>query len=219
MGRSLVQREHRHRDAGGRWPALVLIVALHAGALWGLMQIESVRAAVQTVAPIMVGLITLPPPEVPPPKIETPPPKPAPVRPRPEPRMIVAEMEAPAAIEAAVPETAPAEETPPAPEPEPAAPPPITPPNFVAAYLDNPPPAYPASSRRLTETGTVTLRVRVSAEGRADAVEIAQSSGFARLDRAAIDAVRRWKFVPAKQGDQAVPAVVLVPINFDLSRT
>lgn len=216
MGRPLSTTDHRDWDAGGRWPALGLIVALHAGALWGLMQIESVRAAVQNVAPIMVGLITLPPPETPKPTVEPPPPKPAPVKPRPEPRMIAAETPAPAAMEAPLPEPAPAEEPPP-PVVEPSPPAPITPPNFVAAYLDNPPPAYPASSKRFGETGIVTLRVQVSAQGRAESVEIAQSSGFARLDRAALDAVRRWKFIPAKQGDQPVAAVVLVPLNFELT--
>src|SRR5204863_4492509 len=63
-------------------------------------------------------------------------------------------------------------------------------PRFDAAYLDNPAPAYPAMSRRQHEEGRVMLRVRVGADGRAESVEIAASSGFDRLDRAAQDAVR-----------------------------
>ncbi len=181
------------------------------------MQIESVRAAVQSVAPIMVGLITLPPPEAPKPKIDPPRKKPAPVQPRPEPQRIAAQTPEPAATEAPIPEPVPVEEPSPPPPADPAPSAPITPPSFVAAYLDNPPPAYPASSKRFGETGTVTLRVQVGANGRAESVEVAQSSGFERLDRAALDAVRRWKFLPARQGDQAVAASVLVPLNFELS--
>ena len=97
-----------------------------------------------------------------------------------------------------------------------AAPAPVIPPRFVAAYLDNPAPAYPASAKRLGEAGTVTLRVLVNPHGRAESVEVERSSGYRRLDRAALDAVRKWKFVPAKQGDQAIAAWVLVPLNFEL---
>ena len=215
-----VNRTQSHNDwsRGGGGSALALILALHAGALWGLMQIESVREAVQEAVPIMVGLVTLAPPEPPKPKIEPPPPKPRPVKPKPQPQMIAAQTEAPAAITAPLPEPVPAiEEPPPAPPPPAAEPAPVIPPNFLAAYLDNPAPAYPASSKRLGETGTVLLRVLVDERGRAESVDVATSSGFERLDRAAIDAVRRWKFVPARQGDRAVKAAVIVPLEFQLS--
>lgn len=92
----------------------------------------------------------------------------------------------------------------------------IAPPRFDAAYLDNPTPAYPPLSRRLREEGEVRLRVRVTADGKAAAVELRDGSGFDRLDRAALEAVARWRFVPARQGDQAVEAWVLVPIVFKL---
>lgn len=105
---------------------------------------------------------------------------------------------------------------PPPPEPVAAQPAPEIPPNFVAAYLNNPSPAYPAVSRRLGETGKVLLRVLVSPLGAAERVEIHQSSGYDRLDQAALQAVRRWKFVPARQGDSAVAAAVIVPIDFQL---
>jgi protein TonB len=91
-------------------------------------------------------------------------------------------------------------------------------PRFDAAYLDNPAPAYPTMSRRQHEEGRVMLRVRVGADGRAESVEIAASSGFDRLDRAAQDAVRRWRFVPARRGPDAVAAFVNVPIAFSLDR-
>jgi len=85
---------------------------------------------------------------------------------------------------------------------------------FDADYLHNPAPAYPAQSRRLKEEGTVLLLVRVSAEGTPLSVEIRNSSGFERLDEAGLQAVRQWRFVPAKRGSDNVSASVLVPIQF-----
>jgi protein TonB len=109
----------------------------------------------------------------------------------------------------------------PAPEPSlpgPAAPLPIIPPNFNAAYLDNPAPVYPPLARRSGEQGRVVLRVLVTPTGTADAVELRTSSGSARLDQAAIETVKRWRFVAARQGEQTVAAWVLVPITFSLER-
>jgi protein TonB len=100
-----------------------------------------------------------------------------------------------------------------APAPAPVA---ITAARFDADYLHNPKPVYPHASRRLGEQGKVLLRVYVSAAGLAEKVEIKLSSSFARLDQAAEEAVSRWRFVPAKRGDQAVAAWVQVPITFQL---
>jgi protein TonB len=94
--------------------------------------------------------------------------------------------------------------------------PPVDPPRFNADYLDNPTPAYPPVSRRLGEQGRVLLRVQVTAGGTAKNVVLHKSSGFSRLDQVAVDTVRRWKFVPARQGDQPVDAWVIVPIQFSL---
>lgn len=210
------RRPDAHWQQGRSWPALGLIVGLHAGGLWALMQLDSVREAVQEAVPIMVGLITLPPPE--PPKVEPPPPpppRPAPPRPRPEPAMIAAPSPEPAPMVAPPPDPVP-EPVEPQPPPPPAPPAAVVPPNFLAAYLDNPAPSYPPSSKRLRETGMVMLRVLVNPLGRPDSVEVERSSGYSRLDRAALDAVRKWKFVPAKQGDQPISAWVLVPLNFEL---
>ena len=88
---------------------------------------------------------------------------------------------------------------------------------FDAAYLRNPPPDYPPQSRTLEEEGVVKLKVRVSAEGRALTVEMAKSSGFKRLDAAALEAVRQWRFVPAKQDGLAVEDTVIVPLRFTLN--
>lgn len=91
-----------------------------------------------------------------------------------------------------------------------------TPPLFRAAYLHNPHPAYPRISKRRGEQGTVLLRVKVNQNGRAALVKIKQSSGFNRLDKAARQAVKEWRFVPAKKAGQPVTGWVIVPIVFKL---
>ena len=93
---------------------------------------------------------------------------------------------------------------------------PITPPNSSAAYLRNPPPRYPVSARRNGEQGTVTLRVFVTKEGVPASVSVHTTSGSPSLDQAALEAVKSWKFVPARQGTEPVDASVLVPIVFRL---
>ena len=98
----------------------------------------------------------------------------------------------------------------------PPAPLPVVPPVYNAAYLENPAPSYPPLARRAHEEGKVLLRVLVSARGTAENAEVKASSGSARLDAAALDTVKRWRFVAARQGDQAVPAWVVIPITFSL---
>ena len=92
----------------------------------------------------------------------------------------------------------------------------ISQPRFDAGYLKNPAPAYPPASRRLGEEGRVVLRVLVDRDGVPGEVAIKTSSGFPRLDQAAEDAVRRWKFAPARRGDEAIGTWVAVPIVFNL---
>ena len=121
----------------------------------------------------------------------------------------------PVPVETAAPAPAIVEPVAAAPEPV-AAPPSETQPLFDADYLANPKPAYPALSRRLGEEGKVMLRVQVTASGLPLAVEVQAGSGSARLDQAALDAVRRWRFVPARRGSASVAATVLVPIVFSL---
>jgi periplasmic protein TonB len=89
-------------------------------------------------------------------------------------------------------------------------------PSFNAGYLHNPPPSYPSASRRMGEQGRVLLNVAVSADGSALTVALNASSGSNRLDEAAMAAVRKWRFVPARRGGQAVNASVVVPIKFSL---
>jgi periplasmic protein TonB len=90
----------------------------------------------------------------------------------------------------------------------------IEPPGFQAAYLDNPQPPYPLLSRRNREAGQV--RLLVSADGRAESLKIQVSSGYPRLDMAASEAVRGWRFTPARQAGRNIAGWVEVPITFSL---
>jgi protein TonB len=199
-------------------------LGLHLLAGAALLAYEPARSALFAAAPIMVSLVT--PPRIEPP-VEVPPPPPK-AKPKPvvkpavrkpdSPPVIAAPEEAPAPIAVAPPPPEPAPPPPPAPAPIIAVAPPVavTPPIFTADYLENPPPAYPAMSRRFGEQGRVILRVRVNAAGNADEIQVRDSSGFARLDDAARDTVRGWRFVPAKRGETPVAAWVLIPISFRL---
>lgn len=93
---------------------------------------------------------------------------------------------------------------------------PVVPPDIRAAYANNPKPAYPLVSRRLNESGVSRLHVLVGPDGRVQQIELERSSGFSRLDKAALSAVRDWTFTPARQGEAAVAAWVLVPVNWNL---
>lgn len=231
-----------HAPLAERAASFALVVMLHAAVLFALWQYAPLRSAMTQTATLMVSLIRPAPivPPAPPEVIEAP--KPLPVAPRPkakpkpvprvEPNRIIATPQsAPAPVPMMVeppppepPAPAPMMVAPPPEPPAPAsamaappAPAPIVPPSFNADYLDNPAPDYPAQSRRLSEEGRVVLRVFVAADGSAQIVEIRHSSGYARLDRAAREAVAAWRFVPARSGEEKVAAWVLVPISFTLN--
>ncbi|MNM70873.1 transport protein TonB [compost metagenome] len=164
-----------------------------------------------------------PPPPAPPPAVVAPPPpvvdelaaKPAP-KPLPKPKPVAKPVAKPQ------PKPAPrAVEQPPAPPqpvaaPTPPAPVPVTPASASAGYLKNPAPEYPALAHRRGWEGTVLLRVHVLASGKPGEIQLHNSSGRQQLDDAALAAVKRWSFVPAKQGEVAVDGWVSVPIEFKI---
>jgi TonB family protein len=82
----------------------------------------------------------------------------------------------------------------------------------------NPAPRYPTAAMRKQETGTVTVRVQVDAQGNPTGVALIGRSGSRELDRAAMEAVRRWKFQPAQRNGAAAPGSVDIPFEFNLSR-
>ena len=82
--------------------------------------------------------------------------------------------------------------------------------------FENPKPFYPAAARRRGMQGTVLLGLEVDTRGKVSFIRIKKSSGYRLLDEAAIDTVRRWRFIPAKENDTAVRSVVEVPVKFSL---
>lgn len=89
-------------------------------------------------------------------------------------------------------------------------------PDYQAAYLKNPVPAYPMVARRMGWQGRVVLNVEVLASGLPGRIELYQSSGHDVLDKAAMKAVGGWRFAAARQRGQVVTKWFLVPIPFIL---
>ncbi|ENO99036.1 hypothetical protein C667_00210 [Thauera phenylacetica B4P] len=129
-----------------------------------------------------------------------------------EPEPPVNDTPAPAEPMQPVPAAAPA----PAPSPK-AEPEPVAPPRSDASHLNNPAPVYPAQSRRLREEGRVLFDVYILPNGSVGEIRLKRSSGYPRLDEAALEAVRRWRYVPAKRGDEPIPYWYVQPIDFEYS--
>ena len=227
-----------------RTPVIVSSVVLfHVAALWAL-HAGLLQRVVEVVVPVMAISQAEPPPAPPPPKPPEPvkppespktPPPPKPVQPvltppttpqppapaTPEPPAVLAAPTA-APTAPAVPAAAPAPPAPPTPPiPPPAAPAPPPPakvelPTSKADYLHNPPPDYPRMSKRLGEQGRVVVKVLIGEDGRPQKVELFTSSGFERLDKSAMEAAMRWRYVPGKRGGVAEAMWYQVPIQFTL---
>lgn len=211
------------------------VVLLHVAALWAL-QTGLLRRAVEVIVPVQMLSEMITPPA---PKPEPPAPQPQPQPKAPEPPKPVVQRKPvpppPAPRPVAIPDPAPApsaptgvvEPQPPAPPisaPVAAAPAPVAPPPAAAVelpstnadYLQNPKPVYPPVSKRLGEQGKVIVRVLIAADGTAQDAEVRQSSGYERLDRAAVETVRKWRYVPGKRAGVPEAMWFNVPINFVL---
>lgn len=197
---------------GNRRLRMAAVAGLHLALLAALLH-YTLQPSTPPESVISVSLLS-PPDLQPPPPVA---PKPAPKRmaekaPQPPAQIVVAQTQAPAA------ETAPA-----APPPE-AAPPvvapimeaPVVQPDLKALYAENPL-AYPPMSQRLHEQGLVLLTVTINTRGLVDAVKLARSSGFPRLDSAALEQVNRWKFRPSLRAGQPVTDTYTIPIRFSWS--
>lgn len=217
-----------------------MVLAVHALALWGLQRLPGATPAPMVIpAQVIATFITpepepivmpepmpLAPPEpvVQPKPVPKPQPKPQPKpKPQPLPKAVASPDPAPATAPTGTLDPEPTAPATPTPEPtaaqastDTAAPAAIVMPSSSAAYLNNPRPSYPSISRRMGEQGKVMLRVFVNAQGQPEQIQIQQSSGFDRLDKAAVDAVRRWKFTPGSRNGVAEAMWNIVPINFVL---
>ncbi len=228
-------RSDRHDLAPAQRHALVAaILALHGAAAWGLLQLDAVRSAVADAAPLFVDLIAPAAPEPLPEPAAPPPPAPAPTPktpPPPAPVIAAAPAPLPAPTSFTAPELPPVE----APAASPTVPvvvataPPAAPASAAAAvtrelpasaiqYLEPPEPAYPRASRRAGEAGLVVVRVFVGADGLPRQLQVLQSSGFARLDEAALDGVRRARFRPPTENGQPTAGWARIPIPFELEK-
>jgi len=211
------------------------VVLFHIAALWAL-NAGLLQRVVEVVVPVMAISQAEPPPPppkppepvkppeppklTPPPKTQqpvmTPPPTPQPLAPAtPEPPAVLAASTA-AVTAPVVPAAAAPAPPPPALPPAPAAPAKVELPSSKADYLHNPPPDYPRMSKRLGEQGKVVLKVLIGADGAAQKVELVTSSGFERLDKSALDAAMRWRYVPGKRGGVAEAMWYQIPIQFTL---
>ena len=204
------------------------VIGLHIAGLWAL-QTGLLRRAVELVVPVQViaDLIELPQPKVEPtpsPPAPQPTPKPQPVvrqTPKPQPTPLPVAVADPAPSDHAPIVPAPVPPAPAEPSPAPARPvepavPAVQLPSSTADYLNNPAPAYPPLSRRLGEQGRVVVRVLIGTDGTASQAEIRSSSGFERLDQAALQTVLKWRYVPGKRAGVPEAMWFNVPINFVL---
>jgi periplasmic protein TonB len=93
---------------------------------------------------------------------------------------------------------------------------PLTLPKSDASHLHNRPPVYPAASRRLGEQGRVLMDVFIRADGSVGEIRLKSTSGYARLDQAALEAVQQWRYQPARRGTEAIDFWFVQPLSFTL---
>jgi protein TonB len=209
---------------------VAVVVAVHAIGVYALMQLGVVRDAVREAAPMFVAWIAPPaPPTTPPAPPPAPRPQPTQKKP-PQPTTVIAAAPSPAPAAFAVP-------MPPAPEPVVTETPPVPPAAVVAApaqpappaapqtipasavrYLEPPVLEYPRLSRRNHESGRVTVRVYIDTGGLPRTVQVSQSSGFGRLDDAAVSAVQKARFKPYTENGQPIAGWAVIPLDFNLEK-
>lgn len=194
------------------WAWIVAILLVHVALLYGLVKFDVIQVAPQKKA-LVVDLIAEPP---------------APPVQKPEPQPVVVEQAEPVMV--APPQIIQTAAPPPPPQIMVTTAPP--PPKVVAApappagpvmvgdlderLLEGRPPRYPVDSRRKREQGTVVVRLLIGTDGRVQQISIAQSSGFARLDQAAIQAIRDWRWQPIIRDGQPVEVRGLYSMPFTL---
>lgn len=200
--------------ASRRTIVFAAIIVLHFG-FYLALKAGLVRAGMQLVQDL--SIMDLPPPPPPPEDMEEPPPPPpvdVPPPLVPPPLIDLPAFEGPSSAITARVEAAPQRAPTSA-----ARPVQITPPRIkakgdrISAAINA---CYPSASRRLSEEGRVVVTITIDAIGKAGAMSVSQSSGFARLDGAAECVIRRLPFEPGKRDGQPVEAQATLPIVFKL---
>lgn len=207
----------------------MLLLLLHLGAIAALMQADAAvtEPKIDMEPPKLQGVLIAPEPKIapPPPKAE-----PEPVKPQPTPKKPPLK-----------PQRKPTQKTPPPVAKASAAAPVVAPskavsqkaasssqtktaepttqlPSADAAGLNNKAPVYPMLSRKRKEQGTVWLLLLVSKEGVVTELKLKKTSGFDRLDQAALQAVKKWKFQPARKQGQPIDYWYELPLKFSLQQ-
>lgn len=204
-----------------RLAGFLAVLAMHGAVLYGLWQYR-VLPRPSEAATVFVDLLNdLPKPEPHMPAL----PKPHPVKlnqarqPEPRPQQLVAQaVVSPTELVAPPPPPAPARIEAPvelAPPPKPTGPAVLSR-DLAVSCPERTPPAYPSISRRLGEEGKAVLRVELDESGQIDSAAVQTSSGYARLDEAALTAVKHWRCKPAQRDGVVVRALALQPFNFVL---
>jgi protein TonB len=208
-----------------RFGPLLIIIGLHIALFYALRSGLVHQVAQILPREIVASFVTLQPP-APEPKPQ-PVPKTVPVvkKPvtKPKPRPVITEKPAPQAITEEAPPPAEPSKEPPSdavPSAAPSAPAAPAVPKTISgvSYINPPRPVYPPLDARMGNEGTVTLRVLINEQGRAEKVEVQKSSGSLRMDDAARQAVMRALFKPYLEDGRPAPAYAIVPINFTLNR-
>ncbi|KRB81268.1 energy transducer TonB [Sphingomonas sp. Root710] len=193
------------------WGSIGAILLAHVAALYALVVFDVIHVAPKK-KPLVVDLIAEPP---------------APPAEKPKPQPVVVEKVQPMAVapppivQAVAPPPPPIAVTTAPPPPKPAAAPappagPVTVGNLDERLLEGRPPRYPMESRRKREQGTVVVRLLIGVDGRVAQISIAQSSGFERLDQAAVQAIRGWRWQPVIRDGAPVEVRGLYSMPFTL---
>jgi protein TonB len=198
--------------------ALILSAAMVGGLLSSFLFMNVVMVKKVKREPLVVNMMSLP---SAPPEAEERPPEPQQVVPQqpqivaPLPEVTIPSPAAPPIVAAPLPPvTEQAQAAPSAPAPAPVRSGPAEAGDLTGNLLVANPPTYPRESRRLREQGTVVLSVLLSPAGTVDDISVAKSSGYFRLDHAALKAVRHWKWSPFRRGGEQIAVRGQVAIPF-----
>ena len=198
-----------YRPASSRIIGVVLVGALHVALVYALVTALAHRSIDAPRAPIETKIIT----EATPPPVELPPPLPSLAAP---PQVFVPPPEVSIAKPPPQQSTAPAVVT----TVRPVAPAPTAPPVTVPPHVDqahSTPFEYPPQSRRLGEQGSVVLQILIDPDGRVADAKLVQSSGFDRLDRAALQGVKtNYRFIPGTVDGKPQPMWLSIKYNWKL---
>jgi len=198
---------------------LLFIILIHLGGISYAILHQPAPVKNDIIEPTIQGMLVIPEkaPEKIPEKIAPPIPKPKQKQDKPKlkpfPKAPTSERAVKAPEPEPLPVEKPTEEIPIEPESES-----VVLPSADATELNNKAPVYPGMSKKLKEEGTVLLKILVTKEGRVADIEIKNSSGFKRLDDAAVKAIKRWKFNPATQAGAAIDYWYDIDFEFSLRK-